>query len=431
MRKVLLLATTAVVGAGMLATTASAQMPSAPEITAPRAMGTASQGVNIRLGGYFGFIGFLVNDSADEQALPSGGRTLGRRSQDFYYETELHVLVDGKAANGMTYGMEIQFQTDGMQAGATGANNTSQLGGGHGVNLDEAYIYISGRPGTIRLGDEDSAASLMQVRSPGITGLDRDSFWDEPLVGGSPSRFTGINDGSDATKISYLTPQMFGFDFGISYAPNGGEGESPAIAGIATGQRDRTGLQDEISAAARWRGTLGGVGLAIGAGLQNAGAPQRTNGGAAVNAPQVTAYTVGASATAMGFTLGGEYTWGQYQGVSVGRTAKGVGQDDSDHWTIGLAYRIPAGMMGLGGVQVLGFYGEAEQDLYSTPTTSLPKFKQTAWGLGAAYPLAPGLIAYANYTRLEEENTNALGGNQVFGDDREADIIGVGVRLAF
>jgi predicted porin len=392
-------------------------------------MGTASQGVNVRLGGYFGFIGFIVDDTADKQSLPAGDRVLGRRAQDFYYEAELHVLVDGKAANGLTYGMEIQFQMDGMQAGATGANNTGQLGNGTGINLDEAYVYISGRAGTIKVGDEDSAANLLQVRTPGITGLDRDSFWDEPLVGGSPSRFTSINDGSDATKISYLSPQFFGFDFGVSYAPNSGEGESPALDPVVTGQRDRTGLQDEISAGVRWRGTVGGVGLATSAGLQNAGAPQRTAAGGAVNAQQVTAYALGATATAMGFTLGGEYVWGQYQGVSVGRSALGAGREDSYHWNVALAYRIPAGMRGLGGVQLLGFYGEAEQDINPV---GFDKYKQTAWGLGAAYPIAPGLIGYANYTRMEEENSAQFAGNLPGArNDRDANIIGVGVRLAF
>lgn len=428
MRKALLLATTAVVGAGMLATTASAQMSTGPgtgtpEITAPRAMGTASQGVVVRLGGYLHFGGYIVDDTANKGVIDAGDRRLGLRQHDFYHETEIHVLVDGKAANGMTYGMEVQIQFDGQQNAGTN---------GIGADHDEAYIYMSGRMGTLRLGDGDSAASLMAVRPPGITGLNRDGFWDENMLGGARSRLTGINDGNDSTKIVYLSPQFMGLDFGVSYAPNAGEGESPRGFG-AHGTRQT--IQDEISAAVRWRGTLGGVGLALGAGAMNGGAPQA---GAALNRgplQQITAYTVGASATAMGFTLGGEYTWGQYSGASVGRAPLLAGRDNSNHWDIGLAYRIPAGMMGMGGMQLLAFYGEAEQDINGTLTTQLPKYKQEVFGVGAAYPIAPGLVGYANYTRMVEKNSDVASfyrnASLTNPAGRNANIYLAGVRFAF
>jgi predicted porin len=379
--------------------------------------------VNVRLGGYLHFGAYHVNDTADKGRVDAGDRRLGLRAHDFYHELEIHVLVDGKAANGMTYGLEVQIQNDGQQNAGTN---------GIGLDHDDAYIYMSGRVGTLRLGDTDNAANLIQVRPPGITGLNRDGYWDENMLGGARSRFTGINDGNDSTKIVYLSPQFMGFDFGVSFAPNAGEGESPRGFGF---HGTRQSIQDEISAGIRWRGTVAGVGLALGAGAMNAGAPQA--GGALARGPlqQVTAYTFGASATAMGFTLGGEYTFGQYSGASVGRAALLTGRDDSNHWLVALAYRIPAGMMGLGGVQLLAQYGEAEQDVNGTVTTRLPKFKQELFSVGAAYPIAPGLVGYANYSRMTEKNSEVASfyrdASLANPAGRRADIFLAGVRFAF
>ena len=135
MRKILL-GTTAVIGAALIgATTAHAQ-------TAP----------TVRLGGYIiGEAQWNDDDFDYARGVPTGVNGAGqqRRSRwDFKNEVEFSILVDGKAANGMTYGAVIEVQNDGT--------------GGTIFDIDEAYIYM-GSPtlGTIRFGEEDSAASLL------------------------------------------------------------------------------------------------------------------------------------------------------------------------------------------------------------------------------------------------------------------------------
>lgn len=387
MRKILL-GTTAVVGAALLGATA-AQAQTAP---------------TVRIGGFMEVTGAYINDDNDDRVLAGGG---SRDKFDFRNEFEIHVLVSGKAANGLSYGAVMELEMDNV--GNTATSNE--------VSVDEAYMFISSPTlGTLRIGDEDSAASLLQVRVPTIAGMGPDGNWDELLTNRAGTRngnsymLSGINDGNDSTKIIYLSPQFFGFDFGLSYAPNSSEGERSTSAGIS--QRNRTGLTDEISLGLRYRGSFGNIGVAAGFGAMFADRPL----GAA--AQEVTAYTVGLSLTGFGLTVGGEYTWGQYSGASVGRAALPNGRDDSSHWVLGATYTMGALSFG-------AFYGQGEQD---TNPAGVGKRDQSVWGLGVAYNLAPGLDLIASYNDLSEDNSPDAA---LAGGSRDVQVLYAGFRLAF
>ena len=416
MRKILL-GTTGVVGAALIGMGAA----------------QAQQAPTVRVGGFMQTTVAIVDDTLDSTgAAPRGVAGVGtqsRNSTDFRNEVEIHVFVTGKAANGLSYGAVIEVQNDGTS--------------GSVMDLDEAYVFVSSPTlGTIRFGEEDSAASIMQVRAPSITGFGSDGAFDVGILnnsadrsGGNPSLLTGINDGSDATKIIYLSPQFFGFDFGASYAPNAGEGDRAFNAravdtfGVAAGaavpanntQRDRTGLQNEMSAALRYRGTFGGVGIAAGFGYMQADAPEVTAAGAGITgtsrAQDVSAYTVGLNLSAFGLTVGGEYTWGKYTGAGVGRTALANGRDESESWVLGATYVMGAFSVG-------AFYGAGTQDNGGT----LADREQTGWGIGAAYTVAPGLEVFANYNQFEDKNV-VIG--SLAPQTRDVSAFFLGTRLAF
>jgi predicted porin len=272
--------------------------------------------------------------------------------------------------------------------------------------------------GTIRFGQEDNAASLLQVRAPASAALGGDAEWDEFIVqtglaDGSPYVISGINDGNDATKIIYLSPQFAGFDFGLSYAFNSGEGERTNNEGSTTSaQRDRLGLENEVSAAIRYRGTFGAVGVQAGLGAMFADPAKQNASGTAFGAvgnpraQQVTAYTVGAAITAYGFGFGGEYTWGQYRGASVGRTAINAGVDSSSHYVIGATYTM--GPVVFGGIFGQGFQGNGAASVRQANgtilTQDLDDRTHTIWGVGVAYNLAPGLVLFGLYNNINDEN---------------------------
>ena len=399
-----------------------------------------TSGLVVRLGGYFEFTYGNVQDQADSGVARNTAAALnsttgnysgtastnlrGRQRSDFRNDAELNVYVDGRAANGMRYGAMFELQMDNM---------SSSAGDGTGVSYDELYGFVKGTWGEIRFGQEDSAASLLQVRRPASQGLGESGDWDEFLPS-SGYVGAGVGDGNDATKIIYLSPQMMGFDFGVSYAPNRGEGERADSATSTTAyQRDYTGLTNEISAALRYRGTFGSVGVQASLVGQFADPAQQSATGASVVAKDqnITTYSAGLLLRAYGFAVGGDYTWGNYRTTPAnGSIAQGI--DGSSQYALGITYTI-------GALTIGGMYSQGTQDNGG----SVDDRTQTYLGVGAAYVLAPGMTLFANYNQVSDENiptaapTRAGATKTNFGTStapdytRDITVLVAGVRIAF
>jgi len=480
MRKILL-GTTAVVGLALIAPVANAQQarPAARPAAAPAAppalpatsvapTGTAAaifqtpvgvtgagphgadgipnrpttpttSGIIVRLGGFFDFSYGNVSDSADKGFFRNGSTlstAKGRQRNDFRTESEINLYADGVAANGMRYGAVFELQMDNVAAGS-----------GTAVDYDELYGFVKGSWGELRFGQEDHAANLMQVRRPSTLWMGSDDAWDEFVVqsgtfGSAPYIMSGITDGSDATKLIYLSPQFMGFDVGASYAPNSGEGERTQLAdSTTTFQRDRTATENQISAALRYRGTFGDVGVqAAMTGYWADAAQLNANGTPLAAKPQnINAYLAGLVLRAYGFQVGGEYAWGNYN-TTVGNGALNPGLDGSNHWLVGAVYTI-------GAFQVGAQYGKGTQDNgTSTTGAALSDRTQTYLGIGVAYTLAPGMTLFANYNQVEDENlptaapsSTAKGGTGTTlarfdssgSNTRDITVLVAGVRVAF
>jgi predicted porin len=188
-------------------------------------------------------------------------------------------------------------------------------------------------------------------------------------------------------------------------------------------------LENEISAALRYRGTFGGVGLQAGAGAMFADAPANSGSPSVkTNLESVTAYFFGAQVAAYGFALGGEYAFGRYFGASVGRNAVAKGLDDSSHWLVGATYT-------LGSVVLGAVYGNGTQDNGGT----VKDRDHTVWGIGALYNMAPGIGLFAAYNSISDENiptaapTSAGAKLADFNGSttRNIDVLMAGIRLAF
>lgn len=413
MRK-LLLGTTAVVGAALLSTGASAQ-------TAP----------TVRIGGYMDFSWTYLSDSADRGTQTTTGVTRRPSGNDFRSDMEVHVLVSGKTAGGITYGARIEFQNDNIPASGVTA-----------VDTDETWLFISSPTlGTVRLGDTDAAAAVMQVRPPRYPAFYRPS-WYIARPGGFNYVYSGVTDGSDITKITYLSPQFAGFDFGVSYAVNGGEGPRPSSAVQTTGnnqgqlinngvmQRDQFGRHNEITAALRYRGNFSGVGVAAGFVMTHADVARNARTVASVVNPgtrnTITAYSAGATLSYQGFTFGGEYTFGNYRGASVGTAGTARGANMSWHYLLGASYTFNP-------VTVTVNFGQGYQDgRRPTAAAAIRDMRQTQVGVGASYTIAPGLLGYISY---EYQRFRGWPGVQVGstapGANRTMQAITVGTTLSF
>lgn len=422
MRK-LLLGTTAAVGVALMGvTTASAQ-------TAP----------TVRIGGYFDFSANYIRDTADRGTLA----VPNARQWDFRADTEIHVFVTGKAANGLSYGATIEFEMDAVGAAGVAA------GAGTTFSTDEMWGFVSSPTlGTLRFGDEDSAANLMQVRPPQAPRF-LSSRVDLVRQGGTRYMFSSLNDGNDATKIIYLSPQFAGFDFGLSFAPNGGEGEREVLGATTPPgnlQRARTTRENEITGALRYRGTFGAVGVAAGFGFTTATAARNSANDTllpALRGQNPTAYSVGATVSFAGFTFGGEYTWGRWSGSSpgIGSTPPNLG--DSRHFLLGASYTIPDV-----GITLAANYGRGSQPLGAIVGGAVVplNISHTArvFTVGATYTIAPGWSAYLTYENYRDINysqglaANNFGGGTLGtiggvppGGRRTSDAIMIGTNIAF
>lgn len=437
MRKILL-GTTAVAGAALFAvSTAQAQ-----------------QAPTIRLGGYIDVSYLFVNDSADQAAVtPSFAPTTPRRAaqQDIRTDAEIVVTVAGKAANGLEYGMTMELEMDAL--GVSGSSN-GRAGAGTGVGTDELWAFLSSPTlGTIRFGDEDSAANLMQVRVPTLATNGTSGRWTDAVNHDGAARYgiTSMNDGADRSKIIYMSPQFAGFDFGVSFSPNGGEGERERFgigptSGGATGsstaaalQRGLTSTTNEITAAIRYRGTIGPVGVAAGAAATRADAPvsgvtvpRIADGSLATGLQDPVAYALGLTLSTAGFTIGGEYMTGKFGIGSGGNGAIANTRGNSTTWAVGATYTT-------GPLSVGAFYAYARSDTDSVRVVSGSDLvtnargdrTQTVIGLGVEYLIAPGLTGYANYASIEDKNLEAATGTRATGQNRNIDFFIAGINLAF
>jgi len=221
--KKILLGTSALLGAGLLATASPA---------------SAQQGPTVSPGGKLdvtvtGFARFLwVAGDVKERF---GGQ---QSSSDFRNDTEVHIVARGRdESTGLRYGATVEFEAD------TNRND----------NTDETWVILQGTFGEFRFGDEDGASDLMKLGAftlaAGTGGID--GTVDLPRL------VAGDNTG-DATKIIYFSPRLAGFQLGVSYTPNANSGgDNLAVTNVDA-------AKDVIEAGLNYVGDLGGVGIKAG-----------------------------------------------------------------------------------------------------------------------------------------------------------------------
>lgn len=480
MRKILLGTTavvSAVVGAAVMAPQASAQ-----------------EAPTVRIGGYFrAYYGYTQQSSAQSNTgtglpLTTGGQTenlpanspagavpganiarLGKN--DISTDAGIDVLVNGKLANGLTYGATISLNSNGIEGrqvvgGRSSAGKTT-------VAVDEMYAFIAHpRFGQVRFGDEDGVmGGLMNsgwVQGFGTGGVH--GSWESFVTRQASGRTTTAPGGlGDNSKIIYMTPQWAGFDFGASFAPNANTGEDVGCPnnansgycdrayafagarnfGIYAAGPEQAVRRNEWQAAARWRGNVANVGIAATVGYIGASAARDM---ASANGSQwrvfnnMNIWQAGVQASYAGFTLGANYTYGDYN-FFWGNTLRG--DRPGEQLVVGGQY--VAGPITVGANFVTGLFEGGSKNVYSenalgTAITSVSARPTTAgtstttatmrrWGLGigANYRLAPGmdLIAEYVYYSVREQGRDLDPNRQGIQSRAFSNVFLTGVRLAF
>lgn len=374
--KNILLATTGLFGAALLATAASAQTP------------------KVTVGGFTDFQAGFVSDDFDNNT----------RSQAFRQDTEIQVRVDGKTDGGLGYGAVIDLEAD----VTNDANN-------QGTNAGRVFTYLNGSWGKVELGSNAGAAATQRVDASTLaaaTGGINGAWVFQPNLGtlGASGGFITTSKlvtehgstivlGDEATfnsnKITYYSPRFSGFQIGASYTPKLG------ARGQTINRVDNAGnFGDVLEAGINFDHQFDN-GLKLAASLTG---EQGENDNAGVE--DLSAYAIGVLLGYQGFS--GALSYGDWtdSGQAAGAS------NDQDYWSAGLGY---------------------DGGMWAVSATYLNSTLETAGGdndfdnfvIGADYKLAPGITPYAEVSFYEFDQAGAGG------YDNDGTALIIGTQVAF
>lgn len=371
--KKILLGTTALIGAALLASAASAESP------------------KVTVGGFADFQAGFASDDLDA----------GQRGYGFRNDTEVHFSIDGVADSGLKYGAEIDLEAD-VTADADG----------EGVNASRTYLYLEGGWGRFELGSNTGAEGALKVDASSIAratgGIDGDFTY---FSNGRPgSNFIStpdlpvayglkVDEGDESTdnnnKITYYTPRWSGFQFGASFAPDQTDrGQTVARADTVAAQAG-----DIFSGGINYEGQWDAIGFA--AALTGAWGDADTAG-----FNDLAAWNLGATVSYMGFSLAASYgDWSDSLTLNAAN-------NDASYWTLGAAYDG-----GVFGVSIT--YLDSNTEVTSTTDNDFDNLS-----IGADYKLAPGLTPYIEASFYDYDAPGV-----VF--DNDGTVLIVGSQLAF
>jgi hypothetical protein len=357
--KKILLGSTAIVAAGMIA-------------SAPSAI--AAEKMKLSVGGYMEqWIGFTSGDDGVSQDY-SGFSTVS--------DGEIHFKGKTKLDNGISIGVNVQLE--------------AQQGGDQ---IDEQYMTVSGGFGQIIIGDENSAMYKMHY-APSDFGIGTNSgdvtSWNKPVqdaegdsiaMGGhyrAPFGATYIEPDAinDAAKISYFTPRVSGFQLGLSYAPDGAQDNN--------GLPNRDAVNsDYIMVGANFVQKMGGMSVGISGGYGTV-----TDAAAGGVEPE---------ATSFGIKLG---MGGISAGVSYANFSD-HGEKDQEGINAGVAYS--SGPMG---VSLAYYHGEKDGNNGSVATLN-NQAERDVIHLSAKYAMGPGVtfagtLGHAVYSSDDADLDNSV-----------------------
>jgi hypothetical protein len=394
-----LLATTALVAGGAIATPA-----------------TAADPIKLELRGYYQFMIVVGHTDRDlTGATLAGGQSY--RPENFKYEGEIWFTGTTKLDNGTSIGVRIELEGWSQNTGVSAANATGSLD-----QIDEEYIFAFGDWGRIEFGGTDSASFKMQYSSPSALigwGFNDHNFnffgngFAASNGGGRGGNILGTgaaqNAGysGDATKFTYFTPRFAGFQFGLSYTPSFSATGSTTNCQFRGGggnfnncPRNLNAFHNGLDIAANYLNKFGDVSVALYGAYATAGFDRGPTGagnasaGGKNSSGRYKTWAVGAQIGVAGFTLGG--------GLGMDNNGSINSANRTNWYTVSVMYET-------GPWQVsAGWWGGRNRDAFAPRPTGLANAcnglagggsrgncagtdKLDYFEVGANYALSPGI----------------------------------------
>ena len=323
-------------------------------------------------------------------------------SADFHNAgTDLVLTATYETDGGLEYGGVVDLNFDGDD------------------HRDESYLFFKGDWGTVEIGDNDGAMSTMTYSGEkalsGTTGFDGGATKNvnTPDNFGAPTGPSTVGATGDDSKITYYTPDLSGFQLGVSYTPRvGGFDDGNLVANNS----------DIVSLAATYEGTFDSVTVGVNAGY-------RFGDVDANNTEDISAFEIGAMVSYAGFTLAGGYGDSGDSGETE-NSGTNLVNDDADWWNIGFGYSTGSGV-GAWGVGIGYFNGD--QDEYQNNSNGVRvqvEDEYEMFTVGGHYNFLEGLKTYAEINFMEYDLADATP-TAAENNDSEATSFIIGSNLTF
>ena len=288
-----LIGTTALVTAGMLAASATAN---------------AADPIKVSVGGYMNAAVAWISE--DDTSNPN------ERSEAIQLDSELTFRGSSVLDNGLEVGVKIELVTDGAAA-----------------SIDEQMLYIENEEswGRIELGNEDGASDQFRHLGPFVIGssITGCATFSGATASNGVVPFVCGGATGDNTKLTYRGPKLMGMQWGISYTPeNTGFG---SLADRDDGTAGEFGGVTEFGA--NFSTNFGGAKISMGGGLTQFGAEA-----AGENDSQQ--WNFGGTVTMGGFNIGGSWK-NQEAGPPAAQDT------DVTHYRLGITTKLGGATVGL------------------------------------------------------------------------------------
>lgn len=209
-----------------------------------------------------------------------------------------------------------------------------------------------------------------------------------------------LQEMQNAVKVSYYTPNIFGFQLGVSYTPDTG---NKGVSGRMSSRLDPADIDDVIEYGATYSNTFFGLGISLSFTGQH-GTYEGKTATLQKFREKLQSFQYGVNLSFYGLTLGASYgDWGRsLQLVNNLNDYKG------NYFTAGLGYEFAGSFTTFG-----YFQSEFQNNRYS------------AYSVTTEYKVAQGFVPYIEYTHFEFKPD----GNEVISN--KGDVILVGFILNF
>lgn len=331
-----------------------------------------------------------------------GGRQFFLEADDI----ELQFRAEATADNGLKYQAYIELDLDSTEQSLTAGGTAPQVTSR--IVADEANLRFQGDWGIMDLGDQDGAEDSMPY------GAEIFYFGAGASDGGITSTFNTrsaglqmgpdiLGDSGDATKITYYSPRIMGFQVGVSYTPDTGHD-----LGEAVDNEDTAEFRNNWGGGVNYQQKFGD--FTVGASAVGIWSEPDLQTGNAVNTIEdAKSYQAGAFVTWNEWSLGGSYGDSGDTGLAKARTG---GFDAGQWWNIGVAWQS-------GPYRAVASYFNS----WKAEGTGNQDDEVDFVSVGGQYLVAPGLETYAEYDYVNLTQTGAAG------TDNTAHIFILGTRL--